>query len=169
MYLICALLTPLTVKLYQRIKIRYLFLLLFTLFLLHELLVYFGLNEFDLVLKYILAYTIPYGTIYILGLISKKTQFKYYDFVMSGMFLAIFILMIVANVLTGKGIATIQSAKYPPTLYFVSYSLVISFFALGLLKRIKLNKNKLVSFFSKSSLWIYLWHILILFIFSNFF
>ena len=52
--------------------------------------------------------------------------------------------------------------KYPPTIYYISYALFVSFLLLSIFKRINLKENRFIEFCSKSSLWIYLWHILFL-------
>jgi fucose 4-O-acetylase-like acetyltransferase len=55
-----------------------------------------------------------------------------------------------------------QIMKYPPTIYFISYALFVSYLLMSLFKKIDLKRNGAVEFISKSSLWIYLWHILFL-------
>ena len=62
---------------------------------------------------------------------------------------------------------SVQIAKYPPRLYFLSYGIFCSFLLLTLCENFKLNiyNNKIIKYISNHSLWIYLWHILIRFIY----
>ena len=112
--------------------------------------------------EFVLAYIIPYGAIYILGMLSAKTKRKAYDFIVSGVFLVVFLITTAIICASTGQFVSLQTAKYPPTIYFVSYALFVGFLLMGLLKRLKLKNNWLVTFISRSSLWIYLWHILMI-------
>jgi peptidoglycan/LPS O-acetylase OafA/YrhL len=65
----------------------------------------------------------------------------------------------------------VQTAKYPPRLYFLSYSVGISTLLMLLTegKCYKCMNNGIVRFISSHSLWIYLWHIFLLFIVNHWF
>ncbi|EPH12726.1 acyltransferase family protein [Facklamia hominis] len=54
--------------------------------------------------------------------------------------------------------------KYPPTLYYFSYSVPASILLFDIFRSLKFNHNSIVNFISRSSLWVYLWHILVLYI-----
>ena len=66
---------------------------------------------------------------------------------------------------TGSYLST-QTCKYPPRLYYLSYGIFISFLLLSVTEvlPISLYKSRIIVFISKHSLWIYLWHIFIVFI-----
>lgn len=57
-----------------------------------------------------------------------------------------------------------QIMKYPPTIYYISYALFMSFLLMGIFKMIPLKKLGFIEFCSSSSLWIYLWHIFFLYV-----
>ncbi len=54
--------------------------------------------------------------------------------------------------------------KYPARIYYLSYSVPIIIILIEMFKRINLKDNAVISFISRSSLWIYLWHILLLYV-----
>ena len=114
---------------------------------------------FWIVFEFILAYIIPYGIIYLLGMISRTTSYKT-DRYISIICLAAFIISAYAIYSSTGMLQPTQFMKYPPTIYYISYALFVSFLLLSLFKRIGLKSNRLIEFCSKSSLWIYLWHIL---------
>lgn len=60
-------------------------------------------------------------------------------------------------------------AKYPPTLYYLSYGISISLLIIILLEKINIpnNINKVCEFISKNSMWIYLWYILGVYIWNE--
>ena len=162
-YLLCALITPLAVFLKEKLKKNYLiYILLLVLYVGYEIAVCFGLNELNMFFEFILAYLIPYGVIYALGMLCAKSKNKYYSFILSGIFLVIFSIVFILLYNNSGQIVPLRTAKYPPTIYFISYSLFMSFLLIGISKRLKLKSNRLVQFISRSSLWIYLWHILMI-------
>ncbi|MDV7750674.1 acyltransferase [Enterococcus faecium] len=67
------------------------------------------------------------------------------------------------RVKTGSFVMT-NDYKYPARLYYLSFAMPIIIIIYEFLKRINLPKSKIISFISKSSLWIYLWHILVLYV-----
>ncbi len=167
-YLMCSLITPLIFYLNNKIKSNNIkLLILTTIYVLYELFVYFNINKLNPVFSYIIAYIIPYGIIYILGMISKNTDYKI-DGKISFAFLIIFIVSFFIINLKNGFFQSTQIMKYPPRMYYISYALFASFLLLCISKRIKLKEFKLIDFISRSSLWIYLWHILFLTITSAF-
>ncbi len=162
-YLICALITPFAVWIIDKIKRKYfLYIAFVALYVAHEMLAHFGVYGLNVLLEFVLAYAIPYGIVYFLGLLSNRSKYRHYDFVVSGIFLVVFVVMLGINNINNGGFVSMQSAKYPPTLYYLSYSLFVGFLLMGVLKGLKLKANVVIGFFSRSSLWIYLWHILVL-------
>lgn len=54
--------------------------------------------------------------------------------------------------------------KYPARIYYLSYSIFCLIIIWKLIKKINIKECKIIEFISKSTLWIYLWHILLLYI-----
>ena len=161
-YLICAFLTPVIYYFNDKIKSNYIKLaILLIIYVLYELFVFLGYNDLNVIFKYIVAYIIPYGMIYILGMFSKNTSYKK-DGEISLLFLIVFIFSSFAVSLICNGFQPTQIMKYPPTLYYISYALFASFLLMNIFKRIDLKSFDFIEFCSNSSLWIYLWHILFL-------
>ena len=161
-YLMCSFITPLVFWLNGRIKSnKTKFIVLVGIYILYEIFVYFNINKMNPIFNYIIAYIIPYGIIYILGMISKNIDYKT-DGKISIAFLMLFIAsFLIINFKKGF-LQSTQTTKYPPTMYYISYALFVSFLLLSTCKRIKLKEFKTIDFCSKSSLWIYLWHIMFL-------
>lgn len=65
--------------------------------------------------------------------------------------------------LKGKYIST-NDFKYPARLYYFSYAIPMTIVCIEFIKKIRLKSNLLINFISSSSLWIYLWHILVLYV-----
>ena len=94
-------------------------------------------------------------------MISKKTNPKT-DRIISVLCLFTFIVSGYLIYLNTGMFQPTQIMKYPPTIYYISYALFVSFLLFSIFKRINLKQNRFIKFCSKSSLWIYLWHILFL-------
>ena len=161
-YLMCAYITPLILYFNEKIKNDRLKLLIgITIYIIYELFVYFKINKLNPLFEFIIAYIIPYGLIYSLGMISRKINYKR-NTLISIIFLIIFIIsFIIINSINGLFQST-QTMKYPPRIYYISYALFVTFLLLGILPKIKLKEIKVITFCSRASLWIYLWHILLL-------
>lgn len=163
-YLICSLLIPLVFYFNDKIESgKMKFLILLVIYTLYEGIVFLKIHDSSLIFNFIIAYAIPYGIIYVLGMLSKKTSSND-DMKISLMFIMIFIFSSICIFLISSEIQPTQIMKYPPTIYYISYALFVSFLLLGVFKRISLKKMGFIEFCSKSSLWIYLWHILFLYV-----
>lgn len=60
--------------------------------------------------------------------------------------------------------------KYPFRIYYLSYAFFVSSLLIIIFRNQKITNllyNNMIQFISKSSLWIYLWHILFIIIFNN--
>ena len=158
----CSFITPLIFYLNNKIKNNKIkFMILVIVYALYEIFVYFNINKMNPIFNYIIAYMISYGIIYILGMISKNTNYKI-DAKISIVFLVLYIIsFLIINLKNGFFQLTSKS-KYPPTMHYISYALFVSFLLLSICKKIKLKEFKTIDFCSKSSLWIYLWHIMFL-------
>jgi fucose 4-O-acetylase-like acetyltransferase len=126
---------------------------------------------FNLLFDQILVLLIPYGCLFAFGIaitqISKKWLFLF-----SLGFLTIFMILAIAYANETYTFVLTQNYKYPPQLYYLSYSLFASIWLYLVADYIcskylilfkKLSLDKLISFLSNSSLWIYLWHIFFLY------
>ncbi|MFM5882521.1 acyltransferase family protein [Methanobrevibacter gottschalkii] len=160
-FLICTFITP-VIYYFDKIENDYIqFLILLLIYILYELSIFLKINETNIIFEFILAYVIPYGIIYLLGMISTKTSPKM-DRNVSIICLIAFIIQAAIIYLNTGIFQPTQIMKYPPTVYYISYALFVSFMLLSIFKRIDLKPNRVIEFCSKSSLWIYLWHILFL-------
>lgn len=161
-YLICAFLTPVIFYFNEKIKsIEIKFLILLAIYILYEIFVFLGFNDLNVIFSYYVAYLIPFGIIYILGMVSKKTSPKT-DAIISILFFAVHVFAMIGVYLVYGGYQYTQIMKYPPTIYYISYSLFVSFLLLSVFKRLNLKNFRIIEFCSRSSLWIYLWHIFLL-------
>lgn len=118
------------------------------------------------VYQLVVLYPIAYGLISFLGILISRDERALTDFIMISGLLIFALNAIVLYKSTGKFIVT-GEYKYPPRLYYLSYSLSISILLFrfrSVLMQIvtTIRMTKVVTFVSKHSLWIYLWHILAL-------
>ena len=99
-------------------------------------------------------YIIPYGVLTYLG-------YNYFNIV--------FISLAVYYRSALGSFQLVQIAKYPPRLYYLSYGVGCSFALLILCekKNLKIYGNMVIRFIASHSMWIYLWHILILDIYGR--
>ena len=174
-YLIISLLIPLFNYLKNKFKKSIIFIITILLFMIYEFLCYKGLFKMDyygnyvLYLKYILSYIIPCFLIINISDFLFETKKKNLI-----LFLVINVLIeIVLGYYLYKKYGIFQSfstMKYPLRLYYLSYGFVISSLLILILKNKKIVDfldNKIVLFISKNSLWIYLWHMLFIYIFQK--
>ena len=96
-------------------------------------------------------------------MLSRKTGYCD-DMKISIMFFIIFIVSSICIFSIYSALQPTQIMKYPPTIYYISYALFVSFLLLGIFKRINVKKVDFIEFCSRSSLWIYFWHILFLYV-----
>ena len=131
-------------------------------YILYEISYFFQIGIDYKIIETTLYYIIPYGLLTYIGYnfnnISDKEK-KIYIFTN----LILFVLMMYFYYLKTGSFQLVQIAKYPPRLYYLTYGLLCSFILLIVCKKYnKLFNNKLINFISKNSMWIYLWHILVL-------
>lgn len=130
-------------------------LLLYTL-LLPWLLPYFAIQNTVL-------YLVPYACVFALGIRLEKIR-KNRILPIALTSLTLCLILVASYVSTGQSI-DLQDYKYPPQLYYLSYALFVSLVLyqvadplLALCDRAKIKP--LVIFIGQNSMWIYLWHIL---------
>lgn len=159
-YLYSALLIPL----YSKIKLSYRSILcIVTIYLLYELSYYFRIGTENKFIDTTFYYIIPYGVLTFLGYHYHKIKNSY----------KVMLILTSFTLFIGCGIyywneygsfRLVSIAKYPPRIYYLAYGIAISFILLMICEKwsCKLYSNTVVRFISKNSLWIYLWHILVL-------
>lgn len=169
-YLILALITPLALKLKARInnRSRYFSILLVSnaiyelcLPSAQQLVPEESAEFFDKVVFII----IPYTLLFLYGIRLDEVRTKTVLLVSAISFGIFMWLAVCGFVTTGHFIET-QSCKYPPTLYYLSYA-VFSLNLVYLLCKKVLVKSlppKPVIWLSSNSLWIYLWHIMAIYL-----
>lgn len=168
-YFLIALLIPLYLFVDKKINKYIHLIVLIIAYIEYEILCYYGVfnNSF---LQYLLAYIIP---CYLLLYISKSC----FEFANKKVAIISLVSLIIFGTIgfyiykTTGVIQPTQIMKYPFRLYYLSYGLFMSSILIMLLNNEKIcNKlsNKLTVFISSNSLWIYLWHILAIFILKKF-
>lgn len=109
----------------------------------------------------IIVYSIGWGLIAAIGIRLKRLNKKEL-FIYAGIFLLIFVFFMFKY-----NFESTQNYKYPPTMYYISYGIFMSFVLLIILdiKYIyNLFNNNFVKYISTNSLWLYLWHIIPIYI-----
>ena len=165
-YLYSALLIPLFEKIKFSIKNNIIILLIY---LLYEILYYFQIGTNNRIIDTTFYYIIPYGLLTYIGYNFDNISNKRKTIYAFGSFI-IFISFAMYYYLTTNTFQSVQIAKYPPRIYYLSYGIFCSFTLI--LSCIKHNfnffSNKFIVYISKHSMWIYLWHILVLDIYKYF-
>ncbi|NEP91195.1 MAG: acyltransferase [Okeania sp. SIO2C2] len=134
------------------------------------------ISIYHISINQILFYVLPYGCLFGLGILAinlnRKDLLKMLLF-----FLGIFITLSILYSLNSSSLLDVfdfQKYKYPPRIYYIAYSLVIwASLYLSLTEFLELDKiddsnplkynfARLFVFISSSTMWIYLWHILVL-------
>ena len=113
-------------------------------------------------------YIIPYGMLTYLGYNYFKMKNRTKLIIALVSFIVFIALAVYYRSILGS-FQPVQITKYPPRLYYMSYGIGCSFTLLILCekKNLKLYENRVIRFISSHSMWIYLWHILILDIYSR--
>ncbi|MBW4520393.1 MAG: acyltransferase [Scytolyngbya sp. HA4215-MV1] len=173
-FVLTALVSPYILSLYKKLNHETLFLALLTIFyIFYELLlkfidtIQFSLPGLENLLKNYLLLSIPYGCLIGLGIVF--TQAKKEFLVKIALFsLGIFLACMGYFLQTSGKLLTTQIAKYPPTLYYLSYAIFVSTLTYLIVDHVleKYGNHFLakferwihmIVFISQSSLWIYLW------------
>jgi peptidoglycan/LPS O-acetylase OafA/YrhL len=164
-YFILALITPFTLNYKRKItnKLLY-FTIILLVYFVYEVIYFYsksyippGLRDF---LDTVVFVIIPYSAIYIYGFKLEDLSRRTIIYIILGS-TAIFVFLAIKYYMINGGFVQPQEYKYPPRIYYLSFT----FIAIHI---IYLLRDPLKNFFSKSaivwlsskSLWIYLWHIL---------
>lgn len=110
----------------------------------------------------VVLYIIPYLSCFWIGFYfnSFKREILY---LIAVFFATAFLLQVCILFCYNNIFVLINNYKYPPRLYYVSYGVFSSILIMMIGKKIcpKQQEPKIISFISSSTLWIYLWHIMI--------
>lgn len=159
-YIICALLIPIIDKMKFNAKSQALWLVLVVLF---QFLCSFTTLSDNRFLYCTFFTVIPYGFVTWLGYYYNSMSDKVKRGVIWGSIMLFVLSSIILYVRNGA-LSLISDYKYPAQLYFLSYAIAIAFLLFQWLPKLDIYKTSdIVRFISKSSLWIYLWHILVLY------
>ncbi|QZA78244.1 acyltransferase [Deefgea tanakiae] len=143
------------------------FLALMSFLFLYEILRYLSFpyvqEGFGKIVSYIILYVVPYSIIFSVGLRMlkmNKSQLLKLAFASFSVFIAFGFFLFFQ---TGR-VFSIQELKYPPSIYFFSYSLFVSTLLWAYSEKISsivgsLKISKITMFVANNSIWIYLWHI----------
>lgn len=160
-YLYSALLIPLFSKLKLSIKGLIAVIVVYSLY---EIAYYFKIGIDNKFIDTTVYYIIPYGVLTYLGYnccqMRKKT--RYLIIITS---LLVFIALFVYYWIVSGSPQLVEIAKYPPRLYYLSYGIACSFGLITLCEKrnLKIFENSIIRYISMHSMWIYLWHILVLY------
>ncbi|MBB3108539.1 peptidoglycan/LPS O-acetylase OafA/YrhL [Paenibacillus phyllosphaerae] len=161
-FFVIAVISPFLLKLSQVIKNNFVYLLLLSaVYAIYAGLVY--INDFIFnglvhnMIENFLIYGIGYGLIAAFGIRLKlfsKKEIK----VLTAIFFVLFVTLYFVH-----NHAPTQQFKYPPMLYYMAYGLLVSLLLYQILQVkwiYRILNNKFVLFVSKTSLWLYFWHII---------
>jgi fucose 4-O-acetylase-like acetyltransferase len=182
-FILMAVISTLLLNLYKscRSKNHYFAVLLFIYFFYEILLAIFtkiNLENslfFSSLIRNYIFYTISYGCLFGLG-IALPTMKRKSILVVAGVFLTAFLIGAIYLYYTQGVIPLTQNFKYPPKFYYLSYGIFMSMLTFSVVDLIytKYNLNnpenriiQAIVFISKSTLWIYLWHIFFLYLKPN--
>ncbi len=159
MYLYSALLIPLYSRIGFSFKTSFCFILVY---IFYEIAFYYKLGIDNRLIDTTFYYIIPYGGVltylgYNYSRIKKKG-------VLAAIALSVFAALGIYYWIRFGVPQNVQIAKYSPRCYYLSYGIAVSFLMLMICEKrdFKVYHNSAVVFISKHSMWIYLWHILIL-------
>lgn len=158
-YLYSAILIPCIDKIQNKSTALY---LIICSYILYEFACFKELNT-NKIIDSTIFYIIPYGILTYLGYCYTSMSSKKKLNIIIVTFISFIICGIFYWYVNGEP-TTVQIAKYPPRLYYLSYGIACSCVLLYIFERFdfKIHKNCLIKFISTNSLWIYLWHIFVL-------
>lgn len=167
-FLLISLIAPLLHFINKKIESDFIYLTLTIFFYCFYELVILNITINNIYVRFFVAnyiyYFLAYSTIFWIGLRIANLP-RIIIFFSALLFLGVFGFHLASLYFENNSIVSTQFSKYPPTSYYLSYSLMISLI-LWMLKNTICNQLSLYSlpsafirFVSKNSIWIYLWHI----------
>ena len=153
-YLYSSLLLPLFKKIGYNYKT---IIVLLIIYLLYELCCHYEVGMSNKIIETTFYYIIPYGILTYIGFnIDNIKNSKKILLIILNIIIFISLGLYLYN--TCGSFQNVQVAKYPARLYYLSYGLLCSLLLFIVCSKFNF-KNKIITFISKHSLWIYLWHI----------
>ena len=136
-------------------------------YLLYEMAYHFKIGVSNKVLDTTFYYIVPYGLLTYFGANYKQLSMKARCRIIAGAFI-VFAMFGCYYWLTSGTPQNVQIAKYPPRLYYLSYGVLWSFSLLLLCEKhqLKIYTSPFIRYISAHSLWIYLWHILAIYVYG---
>lgn len=136
-------------------------------YLSHEAGYFFGIGTQNKIILSTIYYIIPYGTLAFIGFNYKNLSSKAKQLIMYSAFLICMALGIYYWIRIGSP-QRFSIVKYPPRLYYLTYGVFCSFAMLMFSEKhpLKIFESAIIKFISVHSMWIYLWHILVLTIYD---
>lgn len=118
-------------------------------------------HSIDIVYVEYLQYVFGYGIVYIVALRYNYSKKKERNITLIFGFLAFLICAFYYYLRFGLPIEFYLYFKYPPTVPYLSYGILICLILMGIQKYIplKIVSNPSVAFIGKNTFWLYLWHI----------
>lgn len=173
-FIIIALLTPPILYFKEHIKNLWVYYgTILAIYIAYEAIVV-GLDAMDLPKRYheflitVILPVLPFAAIYAYGVGTRDLSSKWLC-CLSLIFLGVFIGFAIPLYIEHGYFVQTQTAKYPPTLYYISYALLMINIAV-LILRTKVQSylpQNMLTWLSINSLWLYLWHIYGLYIWDN--
>lgn len=159
-YIVCALLIPIIDKMKFKAASKYMAIILLVLF---QILCSFTTLKNNRFLYCTLFTVVPYGFITWLGYYYDNMSNRVKNFIICTSELVFLVAAVILYVRNDRFVP-IADYKYPAQIYYLFYSIPIVFLLFRFMPYFdKYKISRMVQFISGSSLWIYLWHILILY------
>ncbi len=166
-YFLMAMIAPFCWSAYKKLganKYLSLFVLLFVIYEVLYIVVGIPDNTIGWLFKQVVPYVIGYGVAFSFGMCSKQMMNR------TVLYITLLLSMIFIILLFVNDFSATQIAKYPPQAYYVLYGMIASFILYMIAEHLQCKviiENKIVSWISKNSLWIYFWHIIPVSLMSN--
>ncbi|MEA5532490.1 acyltransferase [Crocosphaera sp. XPORK-15E] len=125
----------------------------------------------SLLMSQIILLLIPYSLLFALGIVMTQIPQKKLLAIALG-FAIIFVTLAINYSQDAGSFVLTQNYKYPPRLYYISYSILMTIVSYLIASYVSKNHSKFLKktyleqafiYLSSSSLWIYLWHIFFLY------
>ena len=132
-------------------------------YILYEILYYFKVGTNNAIVDTTFYYIVPYGVLTYLGYYYSHAKRPH----KTGIILISFVLFVTMGIYywikTGAP-QLVQIAKYPARIYYLSFGIMVSSILLQICEKVELKifDSNFVRYISEHSMWIYLWHILVL-------
>lgn len=173
-YILCCIGMLILIKASKIIKPTLLKIILVFVYIAYEILYYF-IEEKNFILEYFIYNIIPYGIVCTYIGLELKNMSNKKILKISLIMISIFIILATYFSMSQGHFVITNNYKYPPRLYYLSYAIGISLLLYYLIDRKnifnikKRLNNSIIIFISSHSMWIYLWHILFIFIINKIF